>query len=130
MGSLLARGKADPQVQILLVPPSIPICLTNLYPKNMASRLEEMRSQREAILRVVVRNKAFNVSVFGSVARGEEKPDSDIDLLVDFLPEASLIDQFRLQEELTKLLKTPVDVISRRSLKPRDHDIRNEAMAL
>ena len=68
----------------------------------MASRLEEMRSQREAILRVVVRNKAFNVSVFGSVARGEEKPDSDIDLLVDFLPEASLIDQFRLQEELTK----------------------------
>jgi predicted nucleotidyltransferase len=79
----------------------------------MASRLEEMRSQREAILRVVVRNKAFNVSVFGSVARGEEKPDSDIDLLVDFLPEASLIDQFRLQEELTKLLKTPVDVISR-----------------
>jgi predicted nucleotidyltransferase len=58
------------------------------------------------------------------------KPDSDIDLLVDFLPEASLIDQFRLQEELTKLLKTPVDVISRRSLKPRDHDIRNEAMAL
>ena len=96
----------------------------------MASRLEEMRSQREAILRVVVRNKAFNVSVFGSVARGEEKPDSDIDLLVDFLPEASLIDQFRLQEELSKLLKTPVYDISRLSLKPRDHDIRNEAMAL
>jgi len=96
----------------------------------MASRLEEIRSQRDAILRVVVRNKAFNVSVFGSVARGEEKPDSDVDLLVDFLPEASLIDQVRLQEELSALLKTPVDVISRRSLKPRDHDIRNEAMAL
>lgn len=61
---------------------------------------------------------------------GDETPESDVDLLVDFLPGASLTDQFRLQEELAELLKTPVDVISRRALKPRDNDIRDEALTL
>ena len=96
----------------------------------MGNRLDQLRSQREMIIEIVSRNKACNVSVFGSVARGEETAESDIDLLVDFLPGASLTDQFRLQEELTELLKTPVDVISRRALKSRDNDIRDEALIL
>ena len=96
----------------------------------MGSRLDQLRSQREKIIEIVSRNKACNVSVFGSVARGDETPESDVDLLVDFLPGASLTDQFRLQEELTELLKTPVDVISRRALKSRDNDIRDEALIL
>jgi predicted nucleotidyltransferase len=96
----------------------------------MGNRLDQLRSQREMIIEIVERNKACNVSVFGSVARGEETAESDIDLLVDFLPGASLTDQFRLQEELTELLKTSVDVVSRRALKPRDTDIREEALSL
>ncbi len=96
----------------------------------MGNRLNQLRSQREMIIEIVSRNKACNVSVFGSVARGDETPESDVDLLVDFLPGASLTDQFRLQEELTELLKTPVDVISRRALKSRDNDIRDEALIL
>lgn len=96
----------------------------------MGNRLDQLRSQREMIIEIVSRNKACNVSVFGSVARGDETPESDVDLLVDFLPGASLTDQFRLQEELAELLKTPVDVISRRALKPRDNDIRDEALTL
>ena len=96
----------------------------------MGNRLDQRRSQREMIIEIVSRNKACNVSIFGSVARGDETPESDVDLLVDFLPGASLTDQFRLQEELTELLKTPVDVISRRALKSRDNDIRDEALIL
>lgn len=96
----------------------------------MGNRLEQLRAQREAIIEIVSRNKACNVAVFGSVARGEETATSDVDILVDFLPGASLTDQFRLQEELTEFLHTPVDVISRRALKPRDTDIREEALAL
>ena len=96
----------------------------------MGSRLEQLRAQREMILEIVSRNKACNVSVFGSVARGEDTSESDVDLLVDFLPGASLTDQFRLQEELGIFLQTSVDVISRRALKPRDTAIREEALAL
>jgi len=96
----------------------------------MGSKLEELRAQRETIIEIASRNKACNVAVFGSVARGEETTTSDVDILVDFLPGASLTDQFRLQEELTEFLHTSVDVISRRALKPRDTDIREEALAL
>ncbi len=96
----------------------------------MGNRLEQLRAQRETIIEIVSRNKACNVAVFGSVARGEETATSDVDILVDFLPGASLTDQFRLQEELTEFLHTSVDVISRRALKPRDTDIREESLAL
>lgn len=96
----------------------------------MGSRLEQLRAQREAIIEIASRNKACSVAVFGSVARGEETATSDVDILVDFLPGASLTDQFRLKEELTEFLNTSVDVISRRALKPRDTDIREEALAL
>ena len=54
----------------------------------MGNRLDQLRSQREMIIEIVSRNKACNVSVFGSVARGDETPESDVDLLVDFLPGA------------------------------------------
>lgn len=97
---------------------------------RMGSRLDQLRAQRETIIEIVSRNKACNVAVFGSVARGEDTLESDVDLLVDFLPGASLTDQFRLQEELAILLQTSVDVISRRALKPRDTAIRQEALTL
>jgi len=77
-----------------------------------------------------VRHKAFNVAVFGSVARGEDTETSDIDFLVDFLPGASLVYEFRLENELREFLKIPVDLVSRRGLKPRDSHIREESMAL
>ena len=96
----------------------------------MGSRLEQLRAHREAIIEIAARNKACNVAVFGSVARGDETAASDVDILVDFLPGASLTDQVRLKDELTELLNISVDVISRRALKPRDTDIREEALAL
>lgn len=59
-------------------------------------------------------------AVFGSVARGEERPDSDIDILVEFEPgaEGSIYDYMRLKEFVAGLFDGPVDVIDRDGLKP------------
>lgn len=52
------------------------------------------------------------VLVFGSVARGDDGPGSDVDLLVEFAEGASLFDQVALEDELADLLGTAVDVMS------------------
>jgi predicted nucleotidyltransferase len=96
----------------------------------MSERMAFLKENSEAIKAIAARHKAFNVAVFGSVARGEDGPDSDVDFLVDFLPGASLSDEFRLENELREFLKIPVDLISRGGLKARDSHIREEAMAL
>ena len=62
--------------------------------------------------------------------RGEDGPDSDVDLLVTFEPEASLLDQAGLVAELEDLLGAHVDVVSDRALKDRDVAIRAEAVPL
>ena len=94
------------------------------------TRLEQLRAQAAEIRQIASRHKAHSVAVFGSVARGEDGPASDIDLLVDFEPGATLFEQFYLQEELEALLNVHVDVIPRSGLKPRDNRIREEALAL
>jgi predicted nucleotidyltransferase len=85
---------------------------------------------RDAIKAAAARHNGGRVRLFGSVARGEERQDSDIDLLVDFLPGSSLFDLLRLNRELEVLLRRPVDVVSRGGLKPRDQGILEEAIDL
>jgi len=80
-----------------------------------APTLEALRPRRDEIIEVARRNRAHNVRVFGSVARGDATPDSDIDLLVDFEPGASLYDLSGLRLDLIDLLGREVDVLS-------DHD--------
>jgi hypothetical protein len=64
------------------------------------------------------------LSVFGSAARGEDRPDSDIDLLVEFLPEAApgLLDHAGLMLDLSALLGRKVDLVSKNALKPLIRD--------
>jgi predicted nucleotidyltransferase len=64
------------------------------------------------------------LSVFGSAARGTMRPDSDIDLLVDFLPEAEpgLLDHAGLMLDLSELLGRKVDLVSKNGLKPLIRD--------
>lgn len=59
------------------------------------------------------------LSIFGSAARGELRPESDFDLLVEFLPEANvdLVDHFAAESELTKILGRKVDLVSKRALR-------------
>lgn len=70
------------------------------------------------------------MAIFGSVARGEERQGSDIDLLVEFEPGSSLFDLMRLEDELSALLGVQIDVVSAGGLKDRDDDIRREALLL
>ncbi|MEA3200624.1 MAG: uncharacterized protein QOE90_2052 [Thermoplasmata archaeon] len=77
-----------------------------------------IEARREEIRRVCERNGASNVAIFGSVARGEAGPASDLDLLIDLEPTRSLLDHIHLQHELQDLLGVRVDVVTRRGLHP------------
>lgn len=59
-----------------------------------------------------------NVRVFGSVARGEDRVDSDVDLLVDVGPRVGLLTLARCQRDLETLLGAPVDLVPSQDLKP------------
>lgn len=85
---------------------------------------------RQEVLDIADQNRAVQLRVFGSVARGEDTPDSDVDLLVTFAPDASLLDQVGLAEDLQELLGGRVDVVSDRALTERDASIRDEAVPL
>jgi predicted nucleotidyltransferase len=74
--------------------------------------LELIEKHRDEILRLAEYHGYRNVRVFGSVVRGEDRPDSDIDLLVDPTPEASLFDHIALMQDLEELLGRKVDVVS------------------
>lgn len=82
-------------------------------------KLVEFQSQREAILQIARRHGAKNVRVFGSVSRGEARPDSDVDFLVDLDEGRSLLDLGGLLMDLQALLGCPVDVITEKGLRPR-----------
>jgi predicted nucleotidyltransferase len=75
-----------------------------------------VQAKREDILRLAAKYGAHNVRVFGSLARGEAGPESDLDLLVDFEPGRSLLDQVGLWQDLEELLGCKVDVVSEPAL--------------
>lgn len=78
--------------------------------------LEVLRAHRDDIVDAATRaHGTGRVHVFGSVARGDDGPDSDIDLLVEFTDEADLFDVVRLETTLGDLLGRPVDVVSSRA---------------
>ena len=78
-----------------------------------------IKEKRAEILKIAQRNGASNVRVFGSVARGDAGPNSDIDFLVEMERGRSLFDMGRLLIELEELLQCDVDVVSDRGIKPR-----------
>ncbi len=87
--------------------------------------------RRHEILEIARTHGASNVRVFGSVARGEETDESDIDLLVDMQPGTSLLDMSRLRRALSELLGVKVDLVSSRGLSGRNGTtILQEAVAV
>lgn len=79
--------------------------------------LDTLRAeQREEILQIAKRRGAGSVRVFGSVARGEAREDSDLDLLVEWEPGRDLLDHARLVQDLEELLGMKVHVGTEKSL--------------
>ena len=72
----------------------------------------DLELRRDEILGIAARHGARNVRVFGSVARGEDRPASDLDLLVDMETDRSLLDLVALQQDLEALLQRNVDVVT------------------
>ena len=92
---------------------------------------QRLREKRDEILGIAAKHGAFNVRVFGSVARGEADEQSDIDFVVAFEPGRSLLDHAALWLDLQELLGCKVDVVSDRGIKPRFRDrVLNEAVPL
>jgi len=99
---------------------------------NRRMQLEELRgSNKEQILRLAASYGARNILIFGSVARGDSSPSSDIDFLVDLDPDRKLMDLGGLLTGLQDILHAPVDVATERMLRPgiRDRVLR-EAVPL
>jgi predicted nucleotidyltransferase len=83
---------------------------------NSHDALETLRKSEHALRARGVRRAAL----FGSVARGDNQPDSDIDIMVEIDPEAhiTVFDYVGLKEYIASLFDAPVDVVNRDSLKP------------
>ena len=89
-------------------------------PESPAATLEQrLREKRDEILGIAARHGAFNVRIFGSVARGEADEHSDVDFLVELQPGRSLLDLGGLQYDLEATLGCRVDVVTERGLKAR-----------
>ena len=90
-----------------------------------------LKENREEILRITARYGAHDVRVFGSVARGEADPDSDVDFLVRLEPGVTLLTHAAMVRELEELLGRKVDVVSERGLRSRIRDrILQEAVTV
>ena len=90
-----------------------------------------LESKRAAIREAALRTRATNPRVFGSVLHGTDREDSDLDILVDTLPGATLFDLGGLQVELEELLGVRVDLLTPGELPPRFRlNVLAEAIAI
>lgn len=90
-----------------------------------------LQQNRDRVLETTARYGAYNVRVFGSVARGEATASSDIDFLVSMEPGRSLMDLGGLLYELQNLLGVNVDVVTEKGLRARIREkVLREAIPL
>ncbi|MGH7199884.1 MAG: nucleotidyltransferase family protein [Planctomycetaceae bacterium] len=92
---------------------------------------ENLRLHRDEILAIAANHGARRVRLFGSVARGDARSDSDLDVLVDLEPGRSLLDLGGLLMDLQALLGCRVDVVTEAGLRPRIRErVLREAVPL
>ena len=109
---------------------SLKLTSQSQWVKPMALK-HELQEKREAILALAQQHGARNVRIFGSVARGEDREDSDIDFLVDMEGDRSLLDRIGLMQDLEDLLGRKVDVATVKGLRDYFRErIVNQAIPL
>jgi predicted nucleotidyltransferase len=113
-GRAKAGGLSAAQAKLsdfLISPKSVPmLAFRTMRPS------EAFHEHRAAIRQIVERHRACNVRVFGSVLHGDDVEGGDLDLLVDPLPQATLMDIAAIQLDLEKMLGIPVDVLTPKAL--------------
>lgn len=91
-------------------------------PMSELDPIDQVRRHAPALHRAAARRGARNIRVFGSVARGDSSPASDVDLLVDLDESHTLLDLAGFAEDATEILGRPVDVATVGMLKERIRD--------
>ncbi|PDW04684.1 nucleotidyltransferase family protein [Candidatus Viridilinea mediisalina] len=92
---------------------------------------ELLRAKRPEILQIAAQHGASNLRIFGSIARGEAGPESDLDLLVTMANDRSLLDLIGLWQDLEDLLEHKVDVVTDAGLNVHIRErVLQEAVAL
>jgi predicted nucleotidyltransferase len=86
---------------------------------------------REQIQRIAARHGAMSLRVFGSVARGDARPDSDVDLLVEMERGRTLLDVVAIKQDVEDLLDRKVDVVTQAAISPYMREsVLKEAVSL
>ena len=96
-------------------------------------QLDRLHRLKTEIRRIAGKRNVDKLYVFGSCARKEEMPGSDIDFLADFNDKASLFDQAGLEMDLSDLLGCSVDVVTFKRLRENDDfskNVRREMLEL
>lgn len=92
---------------------------------------EILQAKREEILQIATKYGAYNIRIFGSVARREANINSDVDFLVEMAPGRSLFDLGGLLMELQVTLGCEVDVVTEKGLRQRIRErVLSEAIPL
>jgi predicted nucleotidyltransferase len=130
--AMLVNGQSQREIaqQFGLTQPAISY---QVSPKRTAGvRPRDLIEAGASVMREVAEKLGFtDLSVFGSTSRGEDRVDSDVDLLITPPEGADLFDLIHLEEALSTILGRDVDLVSNRALNPTlDRDIFNDRIAL
>lgn len=130
--ALLAEGESQREIAQRLKVTQPAISYQVASERTDGVRPSELIAAGGSVLRQVAERRGFtDLAVFGSAARGDDRPDSDVDLLVQPPAGADLFDMLRLEELLESILGRKVDVVSYRGLDiRRDQDILRDKVAL
>jgi len=130
--AMLAEGQSQREVAKRLGVTQPAISYQVASARTDGVRPSDLIAAGGSVLRQVAERHGFtDLAVFGSAARGDDRPDSDIDLLVQPPPGADLFDMLRLEEALEAILGRGVDLVSYRGLDlKRDRDILRDKVAL
>jgi len=120
------------QLQLTTVPTGGPTTARALSARaHLGASARRLRRLRQPILQSAAAHGVRRVRVFGSFARGEASPESDVDLLVDLAPGRTLLDLAAFRREVSSTLGVNVDVATEDMLKPRIRDVvLSEAVSL
>jgi uncharacterized protein len=126
----LLRG-CGRRLQVRAIPADDEVAPITSVRGQLGPRARDVRRRRRQVLEAARARGVRRVRVFGSLARGDASPASDVDLLVDLEPGRTLVDLAAFRREAQEILGVPVDVATADMLKERIRaDVLSEALPL